>query len=222
MECDICSRISSSNLPFHCITCARNCLYEPRLEATRVLLEKESLGRRIERAVTNRPQGSEKQNKKSKTEDLSLSQAWSRETAKARKVDSEDKSGKVEKHILSLREEIQNARDEISQRKAGLEKRRRELESVRASLPGGRTTATNKLAESMRKGSQSWSGINNKTTDTRAFLCREAALLYRLRQKKKARGGVVVDQYSIVGLPLVDLKEINCTLMVSRHIRGLC
>ena len=211
MECDICSRISTPNLPFHCITCARNTLYEPRLEATRVFLEKESLEKRIENIVTNRPQGSEKQTKRGKNDNIGLSQTWSQETAKARKVESEQKTGEIQKHILVLREEIKSARDEISQRKAGLDKRRQAAETIEASLPGRRTAVTNKLADSRRKGSQSWLGIHNKTTDTRAFLCREAALLYGLRQKKKARGGVVIDQYAIGGLPIVDLKEINGT-----------
>jgi chromosome segregation ATPase len=222
MECDICSRTPSSNLLFHCITCARNVLYEPRLEATRVLLEKGSLSRRIEKAVNTRPKGSEKQDKKGQDEDAVLSQAWSRELANARKVESEEKTGEIEKHILSLREEIKTAKDEISQRKAALERRRKDFESIRTSLPGQRTTVTNKLAESMRKASQSWSRANSKTADTRAFLCREAALLYRLRQKKKARGGNVVDQYSIGGLPIVDLKEINSALMASRYIWSIC
>ena len=215
MECDICSRTSTPTLPFHCITCARNILYEPRLEATRVFLEKEDLGKRIENVVTKRPQGGEKQTKKGKNENTGLSKTWSQETAKARKVESEQKTGEIQNHILVLREEIKSAKDEISQRRAWLEKRRQESETIKAALPGRRTAVTNKLADSTRKASQSWLGIHNKTTDTRAFLCREAALLYGLRQKKKARGGVVIDQYAIGGLPIVDLKEINGKLMAS-------
>ena len=204
------------------MTCARNVLYEPRLEATSVLLEKESLGKRIENAVNTRSQGNEKQDKRTKNEAIGTSQAWSRETAKARKVESEVKNDEVQRHILVLREEIKTAKDEISQRKAMLGKREKEFESIKASLPGRRTAVTNKIVDSVRKGSQSWLGMHNKTTDTRAFLCREATLLYRLRQKKQARGGVVVDQYSIGGLPIVDLKEINSTLLASRHLWDIC
>lgn len=183
-----------------------------------MLLEKESLERRIDKAVTPHPHGTEEHSNKNKKEDLGLSQAWSREIANARKVESEERTGDVEKHILTLREEVKNARDEICRRKADLERRGRDFECIRASLPGRRTSLTNKLTDSMRKGSQSWLGIHSKTTDTRAFLCREAALLYRLRQKKKARAG---EHYSIGGLPLVDLKEINSTLMASNHIWGI-
>lgn len=219
MECDICSQKSSLNLPFHCVTCARSILYEPRLEATRLLLEKERLGRRIEKAVNTRTDGSENQERKTKNEDLGISQAWSRYTATVRKVESEEKTSEIEEHIVSLREEIKTARDEIAQRKAGLDRRRKDFESIRTALPGRRTAVTNKLTESMRKGTQSWSGVNRKTADTRAFLCREAALLYRLRQKKKAKGGILEDQYSIGGLPLVDLKEINSALTIFRYTR---
>ena len=178
-----------------------------------MLLEKERLARRIESAVLTGSQGSEKLDKKSKNEDTGLSQAWSQETVKARKADSEERAGEIQKHILILREEVKTARDEISQRKARLEKQREEFESIKASLPARRTAVTNKLADSVRKGSQSWLAIHKRTTDTRAFLCREAALLYGLVQKKKTRGGVLVDQYSIGGLPVVDLKDINSTLM---------
>ena len=222
MECDICSRTSSLNLPFHCITCARNVLYEPRLEASRVLLEKESLGKTIENVVKTRPKGSDEQKKKSKNEEIGLPQRWSRGTAKVRTVESEAKTGELQKHALSLREEIRTARDEISQRKAVLERRRKDVKTVRTTLLGRRTAGTNKLTESMRKGTQSWSGVNSKTTDTRAFLCREAALLYSLKQKKKPRGGTVEDQYSIGGIPLVDLKEINSALVAVRLIWRMC
>ena len=218
MECDICSRTSTSNLLFHCITCARNVLYEPRLLATKLLLEKEDLGRRLETVITDRPQKVGKEVKGSKTEEPALSERWSRGSAKARKVDSEHKAREIQKHIFVLREEMKSVKDEISQRRARLEKRKQEFEIIRASLPGRRTAVTNRLADSTRKGSQSWLAINNKTTDTRAFLCREAALLYGLRPRKKARGGIVSDQYSIGGLPIVDLKEINGTLMASRLV----
>src|SRR2546423_5844083 len=217
MECDICFRVLTSNLPIHCITCARNVLYEPGLHHTRVLLEKESLARKIENAISAHPQESDRQDKKTENEAIALSQAWSREAAKARKVESEENTGKMQKHILVLREEIKGAKDEISQRKARLEKRKTEYKSIRTCLPARRTAVTNNFADSIKKGSQSWLGLHNKASDTRAFLCREAALLYRLRQKKKARGGVVLDQYSIGGLPVVNLKEINSTSITSRQ-----
>ena len=221
MECDICSQKLSLILPFHCVTCARSILYEPRLEAARLLVDKERLGRSIETAVNTRTKGREKQEKKSKNEDLDLSQTWSRYTAEVRKIESEEKTTEIEKHISRLREEIKTARDEISQRKAALNQRRKDFESIRTALPEHRTTVTNKLAESTRKGSQSWSGVHSKTADTRAFLCREAAFLYRLRQKK-ARGGITVDQYFIGELPLVDLKEINSSLMTFSCVRCTC
>ncbi len=207
MECDICSRLPSSKLTLLCVTCARNTLYEPRLEAAQALLEKEHLGRRIENIVNHKRAG--QKSTQTERQDADLSAAWSRETANVKKSGLEEKTGVVKAHIAILREEIKNGRDEISQRKAILGKRQEELQAVKASVPGRRTAITSKLAESMRRGSHSWTVIHNKTIDTRAFLCREATLLYRLKQKKKARGGVIVDQYTIGGLPLPDLKEIN-------------
>lgn len=166
--------------------------------------------------------GGESEHQKSNNDDARLAQGWCWETAKARKLESEEKTRQMEEDMLRLREAIQTARDEMSHRKAGLERRRTDLESIQTTLPERRTEVMNKLADSMRKGSQSWSGANSKTIDTRAFLCREAALLYRLRQKKKASGGVVGDQYLIGGLSIVDLKEINSKLIVAKDSRELC
>ena len=207
MECDICSRLPSSRLTFLCITCARNALYEPRLEAAQALLENERLGQRIENIVHHKRAG--QKSTQADKQDAILSKLWSRETASVKKSDLEEKTDNVMAHVTLLREEIKNGRDEISQRKAVLAKRQAEMQAIKASLPDRRTAITSKLAESARKGSHSWTGIHNKTIDTRAFLCREASLLYRLKQKKKARGGVIVDQYTIGELLLPDLKEIN-------------
>src|SRR6267378_4115154 len=51
MSCHVCSRAHSPRLSFYCTTCARNQLYQLRLENARLGLEKEALGRQIESAV---------------------------------------------------------------------------------------------------------------------------------------------------------------------------
>ena len=209
MECDICSRTASSKLPFHCQTCSRSALYEPRLAIARVLLEKEALGTCIEDLVAPRVKQNENSPQKGERPDLALLQAWATETAETRKVQSDAKARDVELHIAALRDEIRIAKEEISQRKARLADRRVEMDSIRNAIPDRRTAITGSIVESIRKGSQSWTGLHNRTTETRAFLCKEAALLYRLRQRKKVIGGLVKDQYTIGGIPIADLREIN-------------
>lgn len=209
MECDICSRVASLTLPFHCITCARNAVYDARLKTTKVLLEKEDLGKRIECIVTTNPSDGKYDNNKTSKQDESLSQAWSHETASTKKTESDGKAAVTKKHIAVLRDDMKSAKEDIRQRKASLASRRAEMQAIKASVPDRRSALTMKATETVRKGSQSWTGIHHKTIETRAFLCREAATLYRLKQKRKAKGGSIVDQYAIGGLPVVDLKDIN-------------
>ena len=207
MECDICSRATTTKLPFFCVTCARNYLYESRLQAAKVCIQNENLRQQV--VVAQGPKDDVQKPGNSDAKDLELRQSWSNLAKQVEKAQVERRKDSVLSHIASLKEEIKKAGDEMKQRNADLARRRENINIIKPSIPEGRKAVMDKIQETTKKGTQAWATIHNRTLETRAFLCREAATLYRLRQKKKARAGTVTDQYHIGGIQIFDLKEIN-------------
>jgi hypothetical protein len=131
------------------------------------------------------------------------------ESSNVKRAQAEDRTKAIQEHSKVLKDDIQAAREEIAQRKAILLNKRAELDNINAAVPERRIALTDKAQEGIKKTSHSWDAIHNKAIETRSFLCREAAHLHGLRQRKKMRAGVVKDQYTIGGVSLVDLKDIN-------------
>jgi Vacuolar sorting 38 and autophagy-related subunit 14 len=209
MECDLCMRSSTSKVPFCCPSCVRSILYEPRIRNAQILLEKEQLTSRIERIhpLGKRVDGKSK-GPDIKQDSLAL-RKLSIQGSNIEKTQSEDRTNAIREHTKILKDEIQAAREEIAQRKAILQKKRLEWDNIDKAVPERRIARTAKIQDGIQKASHSWDAIHNKAIETRSFLCREAAHLHGLRQRKKMRGGVVKDQYTIGGVSLVDLKDIN-------------
>ena len=208
MECDVCSRPSNPNLPFFCPTCARNVLYQSRLEAASLLLDKDGLNSRIEHLVTaglsrdGRRQFNDKQ-------DVNLARHWTIQTLQTRKDEAERRLGMTREALEVKRQDIQKIRDDKSACLRNIAKRKEDIAVIKRVTPARRTLLKEKIAGSVEKGTNSWLAIHLKTVETKAFSCREAAVVSQLRQKERARDGVVTDLYSIGGLTLPDLREIN-------------
>jgi Vacuolar sorting 38 and autophagy-related subunit 14 len=205
MNCDVCSREHSGNFPFFCIACARGAIYIPRLESAKVLLEKEQLGRQVEDIVKwERP--------KQDTTILSNSSpghVLSAAIRGNRKVQSEAKIQLIGTHVQELRKDIEQAKHDIAARQARIMEQRANLDSIRGSLPNRRLLTTEKTSEAIGKGLRIFDSLHKRTSETRSFLCQEAAALMRFKQKKRKKDGIVKDHYSISGLPVVDLRDIS-------------
>ncbi|KAF7510754.1 hypothetical protein GJ744_006120 [Endocarpon pusillum] len=209
MECDICMRSYSSRLPFCCPSCVRSVLYEPRLRNAKLLLEKEHLASRIE-SIHSSAKGTDKTpNTLEVRQDGQAITRWSVESRNIQKAQAKDRTKVIHEHIQTLRAEIKAFREEIAKRKAMLQGKRSEWSTIKSAVSERQKASSEKAQEEIKKITQSWDTIHNKAIETRSFLCREAAHLHGLRQRKKMRGGVVRDQYTIGGIPLLDLKDIN-------------
>jgi Vacuolar sorting 38 and autophagy-related subunit 14 len=209
MECDLCMRSSTSKVPFCCPSCVRSILYEPRIRSAQILLEKEQLTSRIERThPLGKPVDGRSKGADIKQDGLAL-RKLSIQSSNVEKAQSEDRTNAIRENIKTLKDEIQAAREEIAQRKAILQKKRLEWHTINTAVPERRIARTAKVQEGIKKTTHSWDVIHNKAIETRSFLCKEAAYLHGLRQRKKMRAGVVKDQYTIGGVSLVDLKDIN-------------
>lgn len=211
MECDTCTQSASSERPLFCPSCIRSILYEPRLQTAKILLEKEQLATQIERIHSSAEDVGEER----KAEDIKLNgqadRRWFIESTNIKKAQAKERTKKIYEHTQTVKDEIKAAREEIAKRKAALQKRRSESDTLKSQIPGRRKALSDNIKEEIKKTSQSWDVINNKAVETRSFLCREAAHLRGLNQRKKIRGGIVKDQYTIGGIPIVDLQAINGT-----------
>ena len=209
MECDICSRSTSPKVPFHCATCARNHTYGLRLEVAKTLLEKETKSRQVEEVTATGSAAYDKKQGDDPDRSTGTVLIWACERAAAAKEQSEHRAAAMSEHSKALQKEIGNMREDIRRRKLLLAQRRSETESVTHQVVERRSTMFEGVEHSVKRKEQSWYSLHNKISESRAFLCREAAKLHGLKQRKKKRGEQVRDEYSIGGVGVVDLTEMN-------------
>ncbi|KAJ5752370.1 UV radiation resistance protein/autophagy-related protein 14 [Penicillium odoratum] len=189
MSCHICTSVHS-RLPVLCPTCARNRLYQLRLEHTQILLEKESISNQIQIAVTH--DHSMNQNLKAEAglseTDHDSSCRWALQTILSRQAGSISREDAVAQQIKKLREEIEAKRADILERKARLNRRRSDAESAQYQLGEREAAILTGLQNTTKRTEHLWHTLHSKTAEARIFLCREAAHLYGLRQKASRKG----------------------------------
>ena len=203
MECDVCSRVNTSQLPFYCTTCARNVLYEPRIDHARVLVEKEYTSSRIAQA-TNKTRES-----KDLSDDPRLSSRYVVELATTEKIQADQRVDDISTHMRILREEIKSAKQEISARKTALASRQRTIQSVQQAVSPERSRVLEGIQTQTARKTQAWSSVHERMQKDRGHLCREVANLYGLTAKRTIRKGIASQQYSIGGIAIPDLRDIN-------------
>ncbi|WEW58510.1 hypothetical protein PRK78_003978 [Emydomyces testavorans] len=209
MNCHVCCRQPDSTLPFYCPNCVRNQLYPLRFDYARTLLEKESAGRQIERAVGHASRTSEAgtelpdQSKRDQPSKVTI------ETLRTLKAQSEIRTEAIRVQIANLRREIEGGKQDIAKRRAALAKRHSDAESVNYQLPERRTAMLNNIQKEVKRTESAWNSLHTKTAESRLFLCREVANLYNLRQKSWRRNGEIISTYSIGGVNIVDPRDMN-------------
>lgn len=208
MSCLICNS-AHSRQPFLCPTCARNHLYQLRLENTQVLLERESLGRQIEIAVSHEAsRNSQKRASEGRSTDDKCSPCWALQTISSRQAASSSRREDLSRQIEKLKEDIKTKRADISERGASLSRRRSDTESALYQLGEREATILMGVQNTTKRTEHLWHTLHSKTAEARIFLCREAAHLYGLRQKT-SRKGDGRHSYVLGGIAIVDLKDMN-------------
>lgn len=209
MSCLICNS-AHSRQPFLCPTCARNRLYQLRFENTQVLLEKESLGRQIELAVSHEvPRKSRSiSNEGLSTDDHKSSPHWALQTISSRQAASSSRRENLAQQIEKLKEDLKAKKADISEREANLSRRRSDAESALYQLGEREATILTGIQNTTKRTEHLWHNLHSKTAEARIFLCREAAHLFGLRQKT-SRKGDGRHSYVLGGIAIVDLKDMN-------------
>jgi hypothetical protein len=200
MQCDICFRTAGKE--WLCPTDARNILYESRIQNARVLLEKDALDQQITTLLAA-------QSKSKDGDGNSLALAASVvDTAAilAEKDQAIDRTKQIIAHADELRAKVDQAREEIAKRKASLTRRKSELASAANGVDARRARQTEDVEKSIRMTKYKWNQGHVTTASSRSFLCGEAAKLYGL---KRIRRNGAVEEYSIGGMGIVDLRSMN-------------
>ncbi len=209
MQCDICKRPSSSRLPFHCTLCARETLHEPRTQLTLVLLQEEALALDVERNIAQQKPTLNQNLSKPSTKAQEPSPSWTLERATAKRVASDERTNAILSHVDALRTQTEGMKAEISRRRVNLAKRRSALKTANQINSQRETNVLEPVEKGVRRTKHRWDTLHAATLEARVFLCREAAQLYGLQQRKRKRGGSGADIYMIGGIPIADLRELN-------------
>lgn len=209
MNCFICNS-AHSRQPFLCPTCARNHLYPLRLENTQVLLEKESLARQIELAVSHEVcQNSHPTSGEALSAgDQKPSPSWTLQTISSRQAASSSRKESLARQVEVLKQDIKDKSADISAREATLSRRRSDAESALYQLGEREATILTGVQNTTKRTEHLWHNLHSKTAEARIFLCREAAHLYGLRQKT-SRKGDGRHSYVLGSISIVDLRDMN-------------
>lgn len=208
MQCNICQRYWSSKLPFNCTTCARNVLYETRIEQAQTLLQKEAAGNEVT-GIVGATGPSTTSSKSSGKEDALSTKTWELERASSAKVDLLERTQAMLSHKDALRKELEETRESIARRKALLSQRRSDYDSASHHISQRRAAALEPVENGIIRTQTRWDALHDRTAESRVFLCREAANLYGLQQRKGRKGVLGRDSYTIGGVPIVDLRDLN-------------
>ena len=206
MQCVICFRgPPSSRLPFRCVSCARNALYELRIDQASSLLEKESLSQSIDQVAPSVITDDDLLQR------ISSAQATYAdvESAQARMTEIEIRTRDIITHTEMLRREIEEGKADILRRKAATAQRRSEHKCVALQLDMKRRGALEKVQKEIKRTTRKAGEQHQHIVVGRAFLCREAASLYDLKQRKLRTQGVVKEDYTIGGISIADLRDLN-------------
>lgn len=168
----------------------------------------ETLAKEVEQSVVGTSK-KEKTRSLAGTKSSDLHPTWTIDRATSDQVISEDSTKTILSHVKALREETEKIKAEITTRKARLLKRRSEFASAKQELSKSQATAVEPVDKGIKRTEHRWDVIHNKTAESRLFLCREAALLYGLNQRKRKKGALGRDVYFIGGVPIADLRDLN-------------
>lgn len=210
MQCDICLRSSSSHLPFHCASCARNVIYEHRTLLAQTLLDSEAAGKAVESSIAVGPSGQSKASIKV----LESSPAWALNQAIAEESASVRRTEGIMSNVDALRKETERTRSDIAKKNASNLKRRSDLKAA-ALAAQCEAEALESVKRGVERMERRWDMLHTRTMESRVFLCREAAQLYGLQQRIRKKAGSVRDIYMIGGVPIPDLRDLNSMYLLS-------
>ena len=188
-------------------------LYESRIRHAQALLEKENFVREIESAVQVGSRNASGVRSKSisgrdprrPANRLMLEQTGSATSESRTKVAAvQEESQIIQAKIEKMRETLLRRKEDVARRSSNLQEAQRAFRQDQIKSEEG-------LQREVASVQSSWDRLHDRTAEARVFLCREAAALYGLSQRKKRKGMPGRDVYLIGGVPIIDLRDLNST-----------
>ena len=212
MDCDACGRTQSPKGQFHCTTCARSAIYPLRIEHAAVLLDKETMGHRLESVVQSEGNAPR--------ENISLSgaiidTAECSKTYHLEKMQSEaiilnERADIVAEKAEDLKQEMEKLRKEITASKTVLSQRKSDFETASYGIKDRSTKELDVVQAATRYTKRRWDLEHDEMVKCKAILCREAASLAGLRMTRHVDNSKKRDKFTIgTGTPIFDLRELN-------------
>lgn len=209
MRCEICFRPASDRLPFHCTLCAREALYELRIQLAQTLLQNETAATDVESHLGEKRLIAGKAIVPVTNKSHEDSGTWALDRARAEQSSSKEKTQDILNHVDALRHATATVKVEIVKRKAQLLQRKADLKTATDELARREVVALAPAENGVSRMKHRWDAMHHRTVESRVFLCREAAHLYGLQQRQAKRVGR--DLYLIGGIPIADLRDLNST-----------
>ncbi|KAI9727942.1 MAG: hypothetical protein M1828_005347 [Chrysothrix sp. TS-e1954] len=228
MDCQICEAHFEASRKLTCPACLRSSLYPYRVDLAKTLLNKESLGKQVERHLRggvrdgtgSASQRSERwyQRRVENAQPDAAHLQLRREVAGQDAAAARDRVGQIAFQAESLRQRMQDYEKELKSRKASLEARRSALASHRTAL---RDTQQSNVQQSRQAADAASERVKtlyrNDVVQTRTDKIREAASLVGIQQRERLRRperglGFTASpyhRYFIHGTPILDLRDIN-------------
>lgn len=206
MECSVCQNRLSQEKGVHCPACARALIYNARTELAKVLLEKEELRRKVEAIVGPEPDPSNPLDE----ETAAMRRAWQAQCARDETQQTRERTEEIERVLAEKQKELEEKKAKAQAMREHLAQKRANLAAAKEALAKGEKKKYEELREAYNKLKVQHEAVHAKVVESKEVLCRKAADLLKLQHiKKKTKAGTIKDCYSIAGLLLPDLREIN-------------
>ncbi|EMD66928.1 hypothetical protein GGP41_005441 [Bipolaris sorokiniana] len=219
MDCDICGKSGGPSQPFHCMTCARSYLEQPRIELARTLIDRDSVEKHV-KAIIN---GSEDQaiqhvslvdskggllvDRQECTNNLN----WER--TKAETTEIQERVRDISEHTNRLREQIDATRKLLEAKRAANAQRKSDLSSATYGIESRRANELDKVQQKIKRLDYNADKMHHDTIDLRMQLCTTTAKLAGLKmQRRKTRDGSIKEVFNIgpgSRLRIHDLRDLN-------------
>lgn len=212
MECDVCGKHPTPKLGFHCATCARSAIYTLRLQHTETLLDKESLGKRVEAVIHGTHGGSQDSITLGGmlVDTTEAAKANTHERTLSELEDARERIESIAERAAALRRDMEEQKQTIAAKKAALKQRRSDADSAQHGLAGRERKQLEELQQGIKKQDFRWQHAHRETVRARIYLCKEAATLAVLKIRKVKKEGGTRQFYSIGGIEIFDLRSLNC------------
>lgn len=193
MHCQFCSQTFDKDSELLCTACARHGIYLPRLEYAQLLIDKSKLNKQVEEQTLHPTNSS----------------VWHRELSRVDVFEIRRRIDDLKQKQVAVRQEKQELDEIISGLKHRIGERRAALRTINKTVDRTRETILSQMFQAQNEYDTTARQLQHKSALNRAFLCREVAVLMRLKQRKRQKAGSVRETTSLAGLALPDLKEIN-------------